>query len=485
LINKSVLLIQPQWNEIHGMFAKLAKRKFSPPLIGISYLAATLRERGYSVRLIDAEAQQLSHEEVFRIVREENPALIGMTVTTPVFPYAKAMADFLRARVDVPILGGGPHVTTTGMKGLDSCFDFGISGEGENAILHLMDELTGGRNYEKVPNLIYREAGEVRANPQGDKIQCLDTIPFPAVDLLDLSLYRIKVPRKGNQRFTAIVLTRGCPFACSYCAEPNLFGRKVRFRTAKNAADEMEYVVSRFGIRHFVFNDSTLTLRKDLIHGLCDEIINRRLDITWEGWTRADLMQRELLQHMADSGFVRVSMGVESGDMEVLKLIRKDIPLEVTRQAVEDAVSVGIKTECFAMLGLPGETRESVEKTVRFFRSLKKASYNSFSIAIPYPGTELHTMAQKNAHGLELLSEDFYHYRRYEGGAMRVNGMTPKELGHLQKVGLIKMHLTPRKIFSLLWIFGPITLTTVGFRLLFQALFKRKGKPEARAVAEA
>ncbi len=106
-MNKSVLLIQPQWNEIHGMFAKLAKRKFSPPLIGISYLAATLRERGYPVKLIDAEAQQLSHEAILQIVREENPALIGMTVTTPVFPYAKAMADFLRARVDVPILGGG------------------------------------------------------------------------------------------------------------------------------------------------------------------------------------------------------------------------------------------------------------------------------------------------------------------------------------------------------------------------------------------
>ncbi|MDD5556353.1 MAG: radical SAM protein [bacterium] len=482
-----MILVQPSWSSVHGSFADIASKKLFLPPVGVCYLAASLFRAGEEVEIMDLEPAGLSlREEVGRIIRAR-PDLLGVTTTTPAYAIAVDFCgEVKKALPNLPIVIGGPHVSGTGADDLGFPFDFALLGESEASLPLLVDALRGERELAEVPGLVYREEGRVRKTTRHPFIEDLDAIPFPRRELLDLNAYATHVPGRGLRRATTITASRGCPFQCVFCSAHVILGKRFRLRSVDNILDEIEEARRRFHIPHFYFNDSTLTLRRDWVLELCDGIRTRNLDITWEGMTRVNMIDRELLESLRGAGFVRLSLGIESGDQRILDIMKKGVTLGEIREAYRLCREVGIETESFAMLGLPGETRQTIRRTAWFVRSIPEVRYSSFSIATPYPGTELLGMAKKGLHGLKLLSTDYSRYRRYDGGVMEVNGLSPEDLQREQKIGLLIMHLAPLKMFALIRHFG-IKVLARRFVSIIKELMRRPdkrrpahGTPQAR-----
>jgi radical SAM superfamily enzyme YgiQ (UPF0313 family) len=203
---------------------------------------------------------------------------------------------------------------------------------------------------------------------------------------------------------------------------------------------EIEYIVNTLGIDHIYFLDDTFTLDRKYVLYLCDEIIKRKLKFTFELGTRANLWDEELVIRLKQSGLIRASFGLESADPEVRKIIKKGVPLESYHTANGLNNRLGIETINSVMLGLPGETRESIQKTITFLRNSKDIHHATYGIAMPYPGTEMLQMAINGESGLKLVEKDLSKYNRYSSAVMEVNGITPSELVELQVKGLAQIY---------------------------------------------
>ena len=286
-----------------------------------------------------------------------------------------------------------------------------------------------------------------------ERIKDLDTIDFPAVSLLNHKKYVMSFAMFKKRHYVPIIASRGCPYKCAFCSEP-LTNPVVRFRSPKDIVDEMEHWIKETGLTHFFFLDSNITLKRKQMEGICHEIMSRKLKLTWEGWTRANLVTKEMLVLLKESGFIRMSYGLESGNAEVLKIIKKEVEHDEMRNAIRMTSEVGIEPACSLMLGLPGDTKKSVEETIEFVRNIPEILYTNFSIANPYPGTEMFEWAQTGQYGIKSNITDFSEYRRYDKSPITCNDMTPEDLVNLQKIGLIRIHFTPRRILAAMRILG-------------------------------
>ena len=301
----------------------------------------------------------------------------------------------------------------------------------------------------------------------------LDSLPFPARHKLSYSKYVFEVPGKGIVPVASITLTRGCPFKCVFCSEPLNAGKKLRVRSVKNILDEISEVKGELGIDHFYMLDSNLTLNRKLIEDFCHELINRKVKISFEGQTRANLIDEPLLRLMKKAGLIRLSFGLESSNKKVLSLIRKEVELEAIRDAFRLCKKLKISAFCGAMMGNPGDTKETILETARFIRSIPEIRYSPLPIAIPYPGTELLEMAKNQLHGLKLVENDYKKYNRYAGGVMEVDGMKPAELVKLQRKALVLTHLSFSKISGLIQHFGFFILLGTGLKIIKNGLIAK------------
>ena len=364
-------------------------------------------------------------------------------------------------------------------------FDYAITHEGEQTLVALMEALESGGDVSGIPGLIYRESGRVVVNPQRPFIEDLDSLPFPAREKLHPLVYRMSVPGKGLVPVANLAMTRGCPFRCAFCAEPHNTGRRLRSRSPKAIVDEMA-AIKALGVDHVFMVDSTLTVNKKHMQAICRELLARNLGMTFEGHTRANLVDRDLLLLMKDAGLVRLAFGLESTNPRVLKLMRKEIDPEDVRTAVKLCTELNIGASIGTMMGNAGETRETVLATARFVRSVKEIRYAPMAIAIPLPGTELCSQAEQGLYGLKLIEKDYAKYTRYAGGVMEINGMKPAELLRLQRKALFIMHSTPSKALAIVRHFGLLNVLSVALGILkaeFDTRF-RGFDPVLRNVAD-
>jgi radical SAM superfamily enzyme YgiQ (UPF0313 family) len=270
--------------------------------------------------------------------------------------------------------------------------------------------------------------------------------------------------------------TRGCPFKCVFCST-DVFGSKVKRRKVEFVIEEIKNVLSAYNIRHFIFLDDTLTLDRKYILQICDMIEKEKLSITFEGSTRANLVDDELISRMAKAGLIRLSFGLETVDPEIRRIIKKDVPLESYTIANRITNKYKIETLNSVMLGLPGETRQTVGKTLAFLKRAREIHQANFSIATPYPGTELYSMAKKGEHGLRLMTEDFSKYRRYGSAVMAVNDLTPEDLIELQNDGFVSIYSAPWRILPMIrksGFFGGILTMSRIFRSIWKKSVRKK-----------
>ena len=465
------LLVMPSFQEVYGSYRHLYRQGFLNPPLGLCYLASALEAAGHSVRVMDAEAANLTLQQVVTLARECSPLLIGLSSTSIDFYQAKALAlAFREALPGVPIVLGGTHVNIFGQAVLEEnpCFDMACIGDGEDLLPEVMQALKKGQQDDlaNVDGLVWRRGEEIMVNKPRLIETNIDRYPFPARWLLENERYFRAVPYRGYQTTAAFMSSRGCPFKCIYCAVKNIHGgEKVRLRSAANVLEELEHIVKRFGIRHIAFNDDCLTLKRDRVLEICEGIRSKGLNITWEGLSRADLVDRDLLKIMKAAGFVRMSIGIESGNQAILDVIRKQETLEQIENAVSLSHEAGIVTRGSVIIGNPYENTQTVQDTFRFINRLKGLDQVVINILQPYPGTVVREMMLRGEGGAsfqENLCADSK-LQRFGSANITVNDLTPEKLVKLQREGFLRFYMRPSALWNNLCISGFKTFLSDGY----------------------
>lgn len=452
-----IALLYPRWTGEYGLFGHFARRQIWPPL-NLALLGAIGEQHGHEMIIIDAEAQGMPEKKLIEQTLSLKPDVIGLTCYSPFFHLNLRLAQGLKeAGCTAPIIAGGPHITIMKEKALLPQFDYGFTGEAEVSFPRFLELLEEGGDVSEVKGLIYRRDGEVVSNGDPEWVQAevptkgsnvgqsypLDQFPLPARHLLDMTKYKLGTIR-GRKHFTSIQTMRGCPWKCIFCASEALNTTRVVMRSPESVVEEMKRVVSEFPyINHFVFADDVLTLWKKHIIKICDLINEAGLKITFEGGTRANLVDDELIKYMAETGLIRLCFGLETTDPEMRVTMQKKVPMEAYMQSNKICAKYGVEALNSMMIGLPGETRETIRASLDFIGKAREVKQANFAIAIPYPGTEFHEMALAGGHGLQLKSEDFSEYLRYGSAVTQVGDLTPDDLIELQNEGFVKIYSKP------------------------------------------
>jgi anaerobic magnesium-protoporphyrin IX monomethyl ester cyclase len=445
-----VVLINPPFSHIYGAYKPAARVAAVPQMpLGLTYLAAAVRGAGHQALIKDCEVEDYSHDdELTDDIVGLTPDVVAVTATTPLIHKANEIIDKIRSRAEILTVLGGVHVSSLlGRVYDEECSaDVCVYGEGEETLVEILDAHAQNRSFHTINGVLFKDASGKTVQTSPRVPPPIESLPHPARDLLRTDKYRWSIPGKGLRSVTSLITHRGCPFRCVFCSVHSVFPRTPRYRSVDSVVAELQEIVREHGIHHVMIQDDTLTLNRELISALCTRLIDLRMDVTFEGYTRADLVDESLLSLMKRAGLVRLSFGVESGDRTILKAIRKDIQPEDYVRAYRTCRELGIETRCSYMIGHPFETRESIQRTIRFVNSLDvRQAY--INISTPYPGSELFRMAKDRIGGLELLTEDWRAYCRYGSPVIRVNALTPEDLRRYQRWAYLRFYLRPEIVW--------------------------------------
>ncbi len=471
-----ILLLYPKWTSGYGIFAHFAKKASVWPPLNLAYLATIAKFREHEVKIIDGQAEDMSLEKMASETIKFGPDIIGITATTPFFHIAIKLATEIKWLTATPILIGGPHISILKEKAFFDCFDYAFIGEAEKSFGMFLDRYKNGEDISTIKGILLRDSNGTFFTGDSEPID-IDMLPIPARYLLKTDLYKMGTLR-GTKKFTTIMATRGCPFKCIFCST-KVFGNKVRKRNPQFVVNEIMAVISAFGIKHFIFLDDTMTLDKNYMMQLCNMIINENLDITFEGSTRADFIDDEIVSKMVEAGLIRISFGLETVDPEMRKTIRKEVPLESYIKANRIINKYGIEIINSCIIGLPGETIDTIKKTLTYLRKNKDIKQANMAIAMPYPGTELYDMAKNERNGLKLIENDFSKYRRYGSAVMSVGNLSPKDLVMLQNDAFVSIYSVPWRLFPMIRKSGILAIYLMLIRLVksLARVFFDKKKP--------
>jgi len=373
--------------------------------LGLAYLAAALEMNRHDVKIIDAAVLNYGDEQIVSETRLHAPDIIGITCVTPSYYSTLNLAKRLKKEFDLPILIGGPHATAVTEETMrNDCFDVAVRGEGDFTVAQLADAVQNNGVLSGVNGIAYRHEGQLIKTPPRPYIDDLDSLPFPARNLLPgLSKYKPTPSAYRNLPQATMITSRGCPYHCAFC-DRSIFGNRYRARTARNVVDEMELLVTEYGAREIRFWDDTFNIDQQRVLAICEEILKRKLDVTWTCLGRVNHMNEPLLEAMAKAGCWQVDYGIESGNQAILNGIMKGQTLDMVQRIVAMTHEAGIGVRGFFMLGLPGETESTMRDTIRFAKNLDLTSA-VFHITTPFPGTELFKIATETR---ELRSDATY-----------------------------------------------------------------------------
>ena len=370
----------------------------SPPL-GICYVAAACEEAGADVTILDYIVRKYSPLKLAAEMDAFRPDVIGANSVTLNFKGAAAiMQEAKRHNPDVITMMGGPHVSFDAVSTLNKYpeIDLIVIGEGEETLKELLPLIHNRSRWEHVAGIAFRKDGEVIFTGRRELIHDLDTLPKPARHLLPMSRYQaLGFP-------VSIITSRGCPNQCIFCLGRKMVGYKLRYRSPKLVVDEVEEILS-YGFTRINIADDLFTSNKDRVRTFCDEIKKRGIKFAWTAFSRVNTADEEVLTMMKEAGCETVSFGIETGNTEMIKRIRKGITLEQSRKAVQACHKAGVTPHASFVIGLPGETWETINDTKEFAESLG-INYG-YHLLAPFPGTTIWEETDK--FDIEILTDDF------------------------------------------------------------------------------
>jgi len=363
------------------------------PLLGLQYVAASLLARGFEVRVIDAAARHFPHDGdwIARETASFAPQIVGVSLFTRWVWHAYALVEQLKGGPWL-LVAGGAHTTVRPRETLDHGFDVALVGEAEHSLPRVADWLVGKDDITAIPGAVFRQPdGGIGYGRPSAATQNLDELspPYLAQSLFDARWYD---PSGQDTAPGGILTSRGCPAKCTFCSNA-VTGRAFRYRSAENVTQEINAWHERCGIEHFPCWDDALTAKSARLLELCDAIQRDvTFPFTFGAITRANMVTRELLQAMRRAGLIHVNFGVESGDDEILRAIKKGLRTDQVVRALEWAKQEGLTTACNFMLGFPQETPVELERTLRFMQRIAPMvdAFSTMGVVVPFPGTPMY-----------------------------------------------------------------------------------------------
>lgn len=438
----------------------------APPL-GIAYMAGVLQENNIDVEILDASAEDMDFKDVEKELLKRKPDLVALTALTPTIGRALETAQIVKETLpDSIVVMGGYHPTFNFIETLeDENVDIVIRGEGEYIMLNLVQALENQSSLHDVKGIVFEDKNskEIVVNPEAPLIQDLDELPFPALNLLPMKKYRLL---DMDTHMTTMITTRGCPMQCSFCSSAAMHGKKIRERSVENIVDEIEYLKTNYDIDTIAFMDDTFTLKKRKVMAICDEILKRNIEIMWGCTSRVDTLDEKLLKKMKEAGCITIFIGVESADQQQLDNMCKNTTISKIENAFKIARKLKIRTIASVALGMPGDTKEIMNKTVKFVHKLKP-NYAIYSLATPYPGTRFYKEAfEKNL----IKIKDWSKYTLITP-ILETIDCSLNDMRKIQAKAFMKFYLRPHYIIRQFLQDGPYLLKTI-FGVIKTALSK-------------
>jgi len=376
----------------------------SPPL-GLSYLAGALSAADVEVKILDLVVFPYSRSRLQDFIKMFKPQMAGLTAVTMTFDNAMGVIKDIKG-IDPEIMTvmGGPHISFCARETLGDYpeLDVAVIGEGERTVVELCRTANNGLDLENVSGIAYRRGTDIYFTALREPIENLDELPLPDRGLLPLGRYRaLNMP-------ISMTTSRGCPFKCIFCVGRKMVGARVRYRSPEKVVDELQYL-NTLNFHQINIADDLFTANKNHCLGVCNEIINRELKLSWTSFARVDTVSDDVLGKMKAAGCNAVSFGIESANPQILKSIKKGITLDQVEAAVGMCKQAGITPYASFILGLPGETPETIKETMDFGKRLKRLGLAfGFHLLAPFPGTEVRQ--QSDQYGIRILTDDWSQY---------------------------------------------------------------------------
>jgi radical SAM superfamily enzyme YgiQ (UPF0313 family) len=389
---KRILLVHPLgYNKAYAASDISRRANIMPPL-GLASIAAYLEQNGIGADIIDCFAHPDSDSKIMACIGETEPGMIGLSCTTSGYLDALRIATMVKGKYPwIKTVFGGAHISALREKILegDAVVDYAVVGEGEETLTELVN--LDGKNPGSIAGLVYRDPqARVRFSGFRQRAIALDDLPFPAYEKLEgyphaYTLPIFNYPRTPN---ASCISSRGCPYACSYC-DRSVFRKSFRFNSADYLYRHLKYLKERFGVRHINFYDDLFTFNFKRIESFCRMMIDQPLDMTFNCAVRAEHVNPELLKLMKAAGCWMISLGIESGDEQLLKQHRQNVDLQLLAQTIRAIKKAGIRVKGLLMMGLPGESEDTIKNSMDYVFSLPIDDFNLAKFT-PFPGSPLY-----------------------------------------------------------------------------------------------
>jgi len=431
----NIALINPMLN----MDMKIGDKQ--PPL-GIAYIAAVLELKGHNVKIIDAELENISSNQVVKRLNP-NTDVVGITGTVMVAHELLKIASLIKQKYpSIFLVVGGPFFNALPEETMKTgVFNAGILGEAEFIFPELVNAFEHGFELKKVDNIAYITKGKLKFTGSPAVIKNIDILPFPARHLLpNLKLYKPKALYK-NLPSTTIISSRGCPNRCIFC-DNSISRKKVRMHSPERVVKEIELLINKYGVKELDFVDDNFTLDPERILNICKLIRDKDISISWRCLARVDTISKALLKEMKKSGCWLIAYGIESGNQNILNYIQKDINLNQIKKAVKLTNEAGIETFAYFMLGFPIDTKQTIDDTIKFALSLN-LDYITFNKTVIYPGTKLYKTLLES-HSIDKINwfENSLKYTYYHPN------ISSKELEFKRRGAYLHFYIRPSYLFK-------------------------------------
>lgn len=373
----------------------------SPPL-GICYVASAFIKAGAKVKIYDFIVSEYSREKLSKELLSFTPDIIGTTSVTMNFSSAiDILSDAREIMPEATTIMGGPHVSFDWNNVLKNhpYLDLIFRGEADETIKDFAESYGDKEKLRSVKGLVLRDNGKIVDTGKRDFVEDLDSIGFPARDLLPVSKYKaLGFP-------VSMITSRGCPGRCIFCLGRKMTGQRVRKRSVEKVVDEIETILM-LGFEFINIADDLFTADKNRVIKICDEIKRRNLKFSFSVFSRVNTIDYELLLVMKSAGLHAISFGIESGNKEMLKRVRKGITLKQAKDAIAACKKAGVRSHVSFMVGLPGEDDESLEDTLKFQKELETEF--GYHLLSPFPGTTIRENVDQ--YDLEILTDNWKLY---------------------------------------------------------------------------
>jgi len=425
--------------------------------MALGYLGAVLRQRGHQVKLRDQAATVMPNEKVLDEMVAFEPQVIGISALTGAWHGIVKLVEQIRLRLPgTRIVMGNTHASFFAEEVVgDGHADFVVHGEGEETMAELVDALESDSDLGAVKGITWLDGKKVILNATRPAIMDLDGLPYPAWDLLDLTAWRYqKIPLVNLKSLPLPVMgSRGCSYSCSFCSQDKVV-RQFRTRKIEGVVEEISTMIDRFGFQSFGFNDSYFPWDRETGLEFCDRLRTHSWcgDVKWVTETRVDRVNDELMAAMKATGLHAVFFGFESGNQDVLKRLGKGTTVEQGREAVKIAHRHGVKVIGFFMIGIPGESREAMEETVRFAIDTG-VDIAKFANTVPYPGSHLFDRIRGrklSLHDCDQFTSWFDWTGRSEMPLWATDGLSGQDLVGIQRSAMMQFYGRPSYVFKAL-----------------------------------